>query len=323
MYWRIRRLDHSLASQDLDLNGSFLIHYGVKGMKWGVRKDDYKSGHNRKRSTDGSQKFKYRSSMPNKRTVVANAAAAVATTSALVSYAVPAPQVWAVTLPTVLVSSLIGTVVNNSVTTLLTDESEYPDSEKRSLQSLPKKTKKTTPEEDCAAVNVPFTKGGVNNCSNCILAYDMRRRGYDVSAAKTNTPSSTSELVDKFYKGKKDKLEFRMSGEEIAKLYASDQKKKAETAYNKMIKEAENHFPVGSRGYISVAYANSNVGHVFNWERDETGMNFYDAQSGKNQKTVMYTFSNALPAYDLTRLDNLTPNSKITTRLNDGEAKKK
>lgn len=338
--WRVRSNSNQNGSQELhhyavktqSLNA--LYHYGVKGMKWGIRRTPEQLGHKRKSSIEGSQKFKYRSSMPNKRTAVSNVAMAVTAASILATYAVPAPQVWAVTVPTILVSSAISSAVNNSVNNLLLDDSEYPDSEKRPLKSLPKKTREMTPEEDCAAINVPLTKGGVNNCSNCILAYDMRRRGYDVSAAKTNTPSYTGKLVDEFYKGKKDVLQSRLSEEEMKKSTMSNskifessiavsQKKIAETAYNKMIKEAEDHYPVGSRGYINIAYANSNVGHVFNWERDETGVNFYDAQNGKNQKIVMYTFSNALPSYTLTRLDDLTPNSKITTRLNDGEAKKK
>ena len=62
------------------------------------------------------------------------------------------------------------------------------------LPNLKRKTTETNQNEDMAACNPKYLKGGVykNNCISCALAYDMRRRGYDVESAPIDTTSATN-----------------------------------------------------------------------------------------------------------------------------------
>lgn len=86
--------------------------------------------------------------------------------------------------------------------------------DKKSEQESPKswnelihKDKEYTKEEDQAAVNPNYDPSWMaysENCSNCTLAYDVRRRGYDVEAAPYNqyeTFKPTIDEVSTWYKG--------------------------------------------------------------------------------------------------------------------------
>lgn len=211
-------------------------------------------------------------------------------------------------------------IADNKRTKLYNDRSVIPFQPRRSLSKLPKKTIEASIEDDVRAINDITKRGGVNNCANCVLAYDMRRRGYDVSAAPTNEPTNVYKLIDKFYDGEKDALSIKFDPKEYEGKVSVSNKTLARDAYNKMTKQAEEKFESGARGFIEIGFMNSNIGHVFNWEVDDSGINFYDAQSGK-KRDVMVNFSSAMPIYELTRLDNLTPNDNITVRLKNGRSK--
>ena len=62
------------------------------------------------------------------------------------------------------------------------------------FRNLRRKTVNTNPNEDMAACNPKYSKGGVykNNCISCALAYDLRRRGYDVESMPIDTTSATN-----------------------------------------------------------------------------------------------------------------------------------
>lgn len=291
---------------EFNQNGNSLTHYGVKGMRWGVRKDNYTSGYNRRPSKSGAPKFKY----------VATPSDPIGTalkTAAAVTSVIP------VTIPIGLGLAIASAAREKRQNARFLDISEIPEQPERPLDSLPRKNKETSANDDVKRINNIRSTGGVNNCVNCILAYDMRRRGYDVSAAPTNKPAYTPKVIEEVYGKKVKPLSVSIPKSELTDSNNMINKRKAsEAGYNKMVKTAEETFKPGQRGFVAITYWGQNVGHVLNWEMSDKGIDFYDAQSGQKSKGTLYNFSGAIPIYNLYRLDDLTPNDKITTRLKDG-----
>lgn len=270
--WRVR--------SNHNQNRSSLTHYGVKGMKWGIRKDNYTPGYNRKKRR-GAPTFKY----TERKMPIASKAEMERRKN------------------------------------IFFDKSEIPEQPQRSLSSLPIKTKVISAEEDLEQVNELWSPGGVHNCVNCILAYDMRRRGYDVSAAPTNKTAIVTDVIKEVY-GEVPKpviASLGISYRELVNEWDTFNTRELVTeGYKEMVRVAESTFKPGQRGFISVDFAESNVGHVFSWEMSDKGIDFYDAQSGKKSEDLFSMFSAAIPIYELYRLDDLTPNDIITKRLKDG-----
>lgn len=275
-------------------------------MRWGVRKDNYRSGYNRQPSKSGAPNFRYTTTPSDPIGTALNTAAVV---TSVIPFTAPIG---------------IGLIVASNVResrqlARIRDTSEIPEQPERSLDSLPRKNKETSPDDDVKRINNIRSTGGVNNCVNCILAYDMRRRGYDVSAAPSNKPAPTAKVIEEVYGKSVKPLSVSIPKSELTDSNNMiDKRKAAEAGYNKMVKTAEETFKPGQRGYIAITYWGQNVGHVFNWEMSDKGIDFYDAQSGQKSKGILYNFSGAVPIYNLYRLDDLTPNDKITTRLKDG-----
>lgn len=136
------------------------------------------------------------------------------------------------------------------------------------------------------------------NCSNVVATYEMRRRGYDVTAKPRLTPvNSNTEYLKYFDKIKFSKLE--------------DSSKKVRDELSKM--------PEGSRGCIRGTWTQDGIplagcGHIFNWEVQNGKVVFADAQIGKQgQKVDEYLDSMTLFSY--ARLDNLKVSDNISEVL--------
>ena len=136
------------------------------------------------------------------------------------------------------------------------------------LPNLKRKTTETNQNEDMAACNPKYLKGGVykNNCISCALAYDMRRRGYDVESAPIDTTSATNGSLPVqlgFYKG--EKLEVF----EVPKdLYAATKQ-----FSNQILKYGD-----GSRGILRIRWKNGD-GHAVVWEVDGNSVIVRDPQN--------------------------------------------
>ena len=123
------------------------------------------------------------------------------------------------------------------------------------LPNLKRKTSIMTPNEDMAACNRKYSKGGVykNNCISCALAYDMRRRGYDVESAPIDTTSAVNGSLPVqlgFYKGEKLEAFEVPSDDEAAMKQFSD----------RILKYGD-----GSRGLLRIRWKNGD-GHAAIWE---------------------------------------------------------
>ena len=178
----------------------------------------------------------------------------------------------------------------------------WRDSKNRAEEMLPnlkRKTTETNQNEDMAACNPKYLKGGVykNNCISCALAYDMRRRGYDVESAPIDTTSATNGSLPVqlgFYKG--EKLEVF----EVPKdLHAATKR-----FSNQILKYGD-----GSRGMLRIRWKNGD-GHAVVWEVDGNSVIVRDPQ---NSTIVdLSDYMRRAKTFYYFRTDNLEPNEKVT-----------
>lgn len=138
------------------------------------------------------------------------------------------------------------------------------------------------------------------NCQRAVVAYELRRRGYDVTALHT-------------YKGDTLPLSARTKGEAVltsrwmgafrgAKtdlVGARTRKKAEENLVNKMKSYGE-----GSRAIVRVQW-NDRDGHVFNAEYKNGKMFYSDAQTGKSVNIQHYLSMAKPQSVGLVRTDNL------------------
>lgn len=165
--------------------------------------------------------------------------------------------------------------------------------DKYNSYEIPIKRKEMTKDEDLKIIN-PSKKssliGPTNNCCLCTIAYDLRRRGYDV-IAKQHAP------IDLLYD---------VGAEDIASIYKGAKRKEFKNVTS-MQKQMENE-PNGSRGAAFCTWGgNSSGGHVTAYEIENGKPVLYDAQSGKKYNKIDELFK-PVKKVSYMRLDNLKPN---------------
>ena len=176
------------------------------------------------------------------------------------------------------------------------------------LPNLKRKTGVMTPKDDMAACNPKYSKGGVykNNCISCALAYDMRRRGYDVEAMPIDTTSAINGSLPVqlgFYKGEK------LDTFEVPKdLYAATKQ-----FSNQILKYGD-----GSRGMLRIRWKNGD-GHAAVWEVDDGSVVIRDPQN--NTIVDLSDYMSRAKTFYYFRTDNLELTNKasrfVQNRLNE------
>lgn len=132
------------------------------------------------------------------------------------------------------------------------------------LKNTKKKQGNYSVEDDCAAINEDYPSDGYTaNCPSCSLAYDMRRRGYDVKATSIANGIRDAEIL-KFWKNAEYKSVKGSSGD-----YQKDS--------NRLTSELK-ACGEGARGTVTVRW-NSGGAHILNWENIGGQTYFIDAQS--------------------------------------------
>ena len=165
------------------------------------------------------------------------------------------------------------------------------------LPNLKRKTGVMTPKDDMAACNPKYSKGGVykNNCISCALAYDMRRRGYDVESAPIDTTSATNGSLPVqlgFYKGEKlETFEVPKDPDVAAKQFS-----------NRILKYGD-----GSRGMLRIRWKNGD-GHAAIWEVDDGSVVIRDPQN--NTMVDLSDYMSRAKMFYYFRTDNLELTNK-------------
>ncbi len=168
---------------------------------------------------------------------------------------------------------------------------------------LPLKKQEMTPKEDAKLVNAAYKVRGrdtVSNCPNCAIAYDLRRRGFNVAAADRAVGLTTPEIMENYNGGMKN-----------VKTYVRDKSLKnndkwINAVYNQIAKDSGKN----TRGFITVAWKGGG-GHIFNYETSDKGITFIDGQTGKAKSagsTEFLDYFRNSHEVEIIRTDNLTPN---------------
>lgn len=281
-----------------------LMHYGILGMKWGIRRYQNADG-----TWTEAGKKRYGSKTLGSETKDQIAPELV------IAAAYLAPVVVVGTAGYVAEAAEKGASRAREKATKKRINSDEIDSE----TGLPKSPKQYTAEEDMKLVNPSRGSGEAdiqNNCGYCTLAYDMRRRGYDVTAKKDANGTDPFELYKNYYKdAKPPERVIPKQYEDMLKKYENarpymittdrDYKKYQKALMNdlqtELLKQGD-----GARGYLGVRWSGTNSSHSIAYEVSGGKVSVMDAQSGK--KKPLESYENIIMSAMYTRLDSATPN---------------
>lgn len=169
------------------------------------------------------------------------------------------------------------------------------------------KNKSMSADEDAKLVNPShsdITASSSNNCCLCSVAYDIRRRGYDVMSKQHAKIDLVYDVgvddIKNWYPGAKEiKTSSARNGTEIC---------------NKTINNLSKQ-PDGSRGCLLTSWSDCGGGHVVAYEKNNGSLTIRDAQCGESYKNVK-TYKDLPSIYtdvdemSFVRLDHITPNWK-------------
>lgn len=153
-----------------------------------------------------------------------------------------------------------------------------------------------TADEDLKATNPNYVSGEYkwrNNCQRCVSAYEMRRRGYNVTAKPL-----PGKLADDYLA-----QWFEHAWENANTIWCNKGSGKREI--EGYIKQWGN----GSRAVIRVKWKGGG-GHVFVAENIEGKIRYYDPQSGDNDCSRYFQDAREGKS-TITRVDNLAPSEHI------------
>ena len=150
------------------------------------------------------------------------------------------------------------------------------------------------------AVNPKHDKyGTVNNCQYCVVAMDMRERGYDVQERLRNDGGYEKD-IRKWYSNPPNFTHLQVKP--LAKDETNDSMR--ERAYNVMLNRLEEQGD-GARGYFGVEFMWGG-GHAMYYKVENGKVNIYNPQNTNDDVTNILAMTNP-NGFSYLRLDNLTP----------------
>lgn len=143
---------------------------------------------------------------------------------------------------------------------------KYKNANPKAFINLPLAKDADTPDEDMATTNPNYSKWDKNttqNCAFCSIAYDLKRRGYDVKALEVPNEYLTSKGIRSLY---------GVKGSDVTTIKSSEQ------MINSMKSNGE-----GSYGMLNV-YWNEGSGHSMIWSVENGDVVIRDTQVNKTYK---------------------------------------
>ena len=311
-------------------NAEYLQHYGILGMRWGIRRFQDKSGRltaaGKKRYDDDpsngapekassktqkevgdsfiEKKLGIKLSDRQKTAIKIGAGVAAAALVAYGGYR--------------LYNSDVGKPLRDQVDQFLNRFNEVYDREtfkqtgkltehaKKDLSTREydsklrffKKAREYTPDEDLKAINEGMfrvTQGGSNNCGLCTTAYELRRRGYDVRANFAEQGRSVKTLSE-FFKNAEIQDDSALANRTKSEWMAAIERR--------LLRQGD-----GARGNFGGQYAMGG-GHSIIYEVSKGKVIFRDGQTGETYQSVRDAIGNFVPGKsNYFRMDNLEINN--------------
>lgn len=191
---------------------------------------------------------------------------------------------------------------------------EYQKNEPEFMKKLPKISENDgyTADEDMAEINKEYSKydkGTSQNCSNCTAAYELRCRGYDVSAAEyenyvTSYDNASMFRFPLYYKDAKTIRLDDEGNEHKSPLNNTVAYKRYEYDARTVTEAILKHSGKNTRGDISVMWKEALAGHSMVYEVDSKGeVTIRDCQT--NKKYTVESIVKHVNGISITRTDNL------------------
>ena len=315
-----------------------LYHYGIKGMKWGVRRwqnDDgsyNEAGKQRyfgksedrkvKAVSNGSGKSKEKAANLSKMTDADYEKSQHQSLDKLVDREKSkkgdvneAKWTGASIALDLLTGNVVGAVLD---TKRIIDAGSAVAKEKKYLSNREKtgkldsktglymKSSDMSEDDDMKVVNPSFKNFNTNSKNNCMLCsttYEMRRRGYDVTAQKDSQGYNFSDIT-KWYKGAKlNTISSETSQSSLSKAFSGNKNLMSNTR-DALVKQGN-----GARGNIMVLWSSGGGGHSMVYEVKDGSYIIRDCQSGKVYKNPDTILKQATKV-SFVRTDNLDINLK-------------
>lgn len=311
-------------------NSDYIQHYGILGMRWGVRRFQDKSGRltaaGKKRYDDDpsngtpekasaktskevgdsfiEKKLGIKLSDRQKTAIKVGAGIAAAALVAYGGYRLYNSDVGKPVRDQV--NLLIDRINEGYDRTTFQNTGKLTEHAKKDLSTREydsklrffKKAREYTPDEDLKAINEGMfrvTKGGSNNCGLCTTAYELRRRGYDVRANFAEQGRSVKTLSE-FFKNADIQDDTALANRTKSEWMAAIERR--------LVRQGD-----GARGNFGGQYAMGG-GHSIIYEVSKGKVIFRDGQTGETYRSVREAIGNFVPGKsNYFRMDNLEINS--------------
>lgn len=174
--------------------------------------------------------------------------------------------------------------------------SQWPD-----LQSLPGQTSYETAQMRRAVVNpwYGYVYESTVNCAYCSLAYDLRKRGYDVRASLKDpfNTETTIDFLESWYKGDRKFTMNFMTQRANGSAYNnpgveqwSAGRKTTQGSIDDVFSNLEKQFAAEeekSHGIVLISWTLGG-GHAIAWEKDKSGVTLVDSQINRSFNLSSY-----------------------------------
>lgn len=271
-------------------NEPYLCHYGVKGMKWGVRKEYEPHPREKKRqdNKDGDSKRKKGLTAKQKRAIAIGAAAVATALAAYGGY------------------RLYKSGKLDGILSKVKSKSQIQFKDGLQLQkgqfSIEDNLKKINPNYSL------LNKKSYMNCGNCSLAFEARMRGYDVTSRGNSTGMRLSQLGE-FFTGLNSNS-FQEVDLDIPQKLQSSKTLRGEFVKKAVKSTISNSYDGDARG--TIYFTHDYGAHFFSWVKSGNDVKFYDAQNPKQNIDNLFAMYKRWPGVNQTtvvRLDDLGINT--------------
>lgn len=312
-------------SWNLDTNE--LYHHGVIGQKWGVKNgppypldSSISTGSSLKNTTNGKYDGRITPTPGSNRSTRTDAVSqammlSVGTAFSVGFFALTGFAGSFLTLPIIAVNTPSGLVklIKGDLAEKAAKKKAKQFEQERESNPVDKKTgfhlktSDLSQEEDQERVNPEYKnwdENTKNNCVMCSLTYDMRRRGYDVTAKTSLRGVNTESVLKLVYKNAKINTIGNSDFTDYKSINITSEESKS--LLNKLDDELKKQ-PNGSRGLVRVGWNGTLSGHCLAYEVDNSKVYIVDAQS--NERYIIGEFYEEINAASYCRTDNLKINA--------------